>query len=103
MSEPVGVSRLMDLLSDARDVIRNEGLLLLINLTKANAAIQKIVAFENAFDLAMEIIAAEGMSRGHVIIEDCLHLILNLIRGNVSNQNFFRETRCACGRTLGTV
>lgn len=93
MSEPVGISRLMDLLSDARDVIRNEGLLLLINLTKANAAIQKIVAFENAFDLAMDIIKSEGMSQGHVIIEDCLQLILNLIRGNVSNQNFFREAR----------
>lgn len=93
MSEPVGVSRLMDLLSDQREVIRNEGLLLIINLTKSNANIQKIVAFENAFDRALEIIASEDYSKGHIIVEDCLRLILNLLRGNNSNQNFFRETR----------
>lgn len=47
---PMGVSKLMDLLVESREVVRNDALLLLINLTKANANIQKIVAFENAFD-----------------------------------------------------
>lgn len=94
MSEPVGVSRLMDLLSDPREIIRYEGLLLINNLTKANANIQKIVAFENAFERAMEIVATEDYSRGHVIVEDCLRLMHTLLKGNVSNQNFFRETRC---------
>ncbi|KAJ8953567.1 hypothetical protein NQ318_002987 [Aromia moschata] len=45
---PMGVSKLMDLLLENREVIRNDALLLLINLTKSNANIQKIVAFENA-------------------------------------------------------
>ncbi|EDO45455.1 predicted protein, partial [Nematostella vectensis] len=90
---PMGVSRLMDLLSDSREIIRNEGLLLLIQLTKSNAAIQKIVAFENAFDRLMEIIAEEGYSDGGVVVEDCLLLLQHLLKANVSNQNFFREGR----------
>jgi hypothetical protein len=46
---PVGIPRLIDLLDDQREIIRNEGLLLLISLTESNADIQKIVAFESAF------------------------------------------------------
>ncbi|CAB3986473.1 general vesicular transport factor p115-like, partial [Paramuricea clavata] len=88
---PMGVSRLMDLLSDSREIIRNEGLLLLTQLTKSNAAIQKIVAFENAFDRLIEIIAEEEFSDGGIVVEDCLLLMLSLLKSNVSNQNFFRE------------
>jgi len=40
----------MDLLSDSREVIRNDALLLLIKLTQGHTNIQKIVAFENAFE-----------------------------------------------------
>lgn len=47
---PQGVPKLMDLLSDNREVIRNDALLLLIQLTKGHTNIQKIVAFENAFE-----------------------------------------------------
>ncbi|XP_041042506.1 general vesicular transport factor p115 isoform X5 [Carcharodon carcharias] len=88
---PMGVSRMMDLLADSREVIRNDGLLLLQQLTKANAAIQKIVAFENAFERLLDIITEEGMSDGGIVVEDCLLLLLNLMRNNSSNQNFFKE------------
>ncbi|KAH0955835.1 hypothetical protein HN011_005197 [Eciton burchellii] len=88
---PMGVSKLMDLLSDSREVIRNNVLLLLIQLTKGNANIQKIVAFENAFDRIFDVIEQEGNADGGIIVEDCLLLMLNLLRGNVSNQNFFKE------------
>ena len=63
-----------------------EGLLLLISLTKANTDIQKIVAFENAFERLLSLIHEEGLSDGGIIVSDCLQLILNLLRGNVSNQ-----------------
>ncbi|XP_076627108.1 general vesicular transport factor p115 isoform X1 [Colletes latitarsis] len=88
---PMGVSKLMDLLSDTREVIRNDVLLLLIQLTKGNANIQKIVAFENAFDRIFDVIAQEGNAEGGIVVEDCLLLMLNLLRGNISNQNFFKE------------
>lgn len=88
---PMGVSRLMDLLADSREVIRNDGLLLLQQLTKGNTAIQKIVAFENAFERLLEIIIEEGSSDGGIVVEDCLLLLLNLLKNNSSNQNFFKE------------
>ncbi|XP_046405737.1 general vesicular transport factor p115 [Ischnura elegans] len=88
---PMGVSKLMDLLEDNREVIRNDALLLLIKLAKGNANIQKIVAFENAFDRIFDVINEEGYADGGVVVEDCLLLLLTLLRNNISNQNFFKE------------
>ncbi len=88
---PMGVSRLMDLLVDSREIIRNDALLLLIQLTKGNVNIQKIVAFENAFDKLYDVINEEGCSDGGIVVEDCLLLMLNLLKNNSSNQQFFKE------------
>jgi len=41
-----------------------KGLLLLQQLNKGNAAIQKIVAFENAFERLLDVIAEEGYTDG---------------------------------------
>merc|ERR1719220_2893298 len=87
----VGVSRLMDVLSETREVLRNDDLILLFKLTKGNANLQKIVAFENAFDKLFEIMEAEGWTDGGIFVEDCLRLLLNLLRNNPSNQTFFKE------------
>lgn len=88
---PMGVSKLMDLLLESREVIRNDALLLLTQLTKSNANIQKIVAFENAFDRLFDIIREEGYTDGGIVVEDCLLFMLNLLRNNTSNINFFKE------------
>lgn len=88
---PMGVSRLMDLLADSREIIRNDGVLLLQALTRNNGAIQKIVAFENAFERLLDIITEEGNSDGGIVVEDCLILLQNLLKNNNSNQNFFKE------------
>lgn len=88
---PMAVSRLMDLLVDGREVIRNDALLLLIELIKGNANIQKIVAFENAFDRLFDVIRDEGLSDGGIVVEDCLILMINLLKNNSSNQQFFKE------------
>ncbi|XP_014677417.1 PREDICTED: general vesicular transport factor p115-like [Priapulus caudatus] len=77
LTNPMGVSKLMDLLSDSREVIRNDTLLLLQKLTKGHANIQKIVAFENAFDRLLQIVSEEGNSDGGVIVEDCVLLLPN--------------------------
>lgn len=91
LTHPMGISRMMDLLLDPREVIRNDALLLLVFLTKSNANIQKIVAFENAFDRILEIVSNEGYSDGGVVVEDCLSILLNLLKMNTSNQNYFKE------------
>ena len=68
-------------------------MLLLIAITPASSDLQKLVAFENAFDRVFAIIDAEGsLSHGGVIVQDCLSLLANLLRLNTSNQSYFRET-----------
>ncbi|KAF8980053.1 hypothetical protein BGZ46_004681 [Entomortierella lignicola] len=84
LTSPMGMSRLMALLDDRREIIRNE----------SNADLQKIVAFENAFERLLAIIDDEGAIAGGIIVQDCLQLVQNLLRYNVSNQNYFRETSC---------
>ena len=91
LAHPMGVSRFMDLLADGREIVRNDAILLLVHLTRANANIQKIVAFENAFDRIFQIIAEEEYTDGGVVVEDCLIVLQNLLKNNTSNQNFFRE------------
>lgn len=72
-----------------------EGLLLLISLTPSSRELQKLVAFENAFDRILNLMNLEGaLTHGGVVIQDCLSLLANLLRFNVSNQSFFRETGC---------
>jgi len=63
-------------------------------LTANNQEIQKLVAFHNAFKALFDIIEAEGYTDGGIVVHDCLQLITNLMRNNISNQNYFRETNC---------
>ena len=70
-----------------------EGLLLLGALTPSSPDLQKLVAFEGAFDRVFGIIDAEGsLTHGGVTVQDCLSLLANLLRLNISNQSYFRET-----------
>jgi hypothetical protein len=92
---PLGISRLVAVLDDKRDAIRNEGLSLLTYLTPSSTELQKRVAFEDAFERIFNIIKSEGsLVHGDRIVEDCLILLANLLRFNVSNQSFFREAGC---------
>lgn len=92
---PLGISRLVAILDDRREAIRNEGITLLTYLTPSSTDIQKLVAFEDAFKKIFAIVAAEGsLLEGGQVIEDCLILLANLLRLNASNQTQFRETDC---------
>ena len=83
------------MLDDRREAVRNEALSLLTYLTPSSSELQKVVAFENVFDRIFNIIKLEGsLSQGDRIVEDCLILLANLLRLNISNQSFFRETGC---------
>lgn len=92
---PLGVSRLVAVLDDKREAARNEALLLLVALTPSSAELQKVVAFENAFDRIFALIDAEGsLTHGSMTVQDCLTLLANLLKLNVSNQSYFREIGC---------
>lgn len=90
---PVGTDRQLNrgmMLTQLLNVA--EGLLLLTALTSSSSDLQKIVAFENAFDRIFDIIEAEGsLTCGGIVVEDCLSLLANLLRFNISNQSYFRE------------
>ncbi|KAF2099558.1 intracellular protein transport protein-like protein [Rhizodiscina lignyota] len=95
LSAPLGTTRLVATLDDRRDAIRNAGLLLLIDLTQTSTELQKLVAFENAFERIFKLIELEGsLSQGGIVVQDCLSLLANLVRYNNSNQSLFRETGC---------
>ena len=96
LSAPLGISRLVGVLDDSRDAVRNAGLLLLVDLTGgANEDLRKIVAFEDVFGKVFALIRLEGgLAEAGITAQDCLSLLANLIRGSGSNQTMFRESGC---------
>jgi hypothetical protein len=96
LAAPLGVSRLVGVLDDGRDAVRNAGLLLLVDLTSgANEELRKIVAFEDVFGKTFALIQLEGgLAEAGITAQDCLSLLANLIRGSGSNQAMFRESGC---------
>ncbi|KAI0006412.1 arginine methyltransferase [Xylariaceae sp. FL0662B] len=91
-SAPLGISRLVAVLDDPREAVRNEALTFLTYLTPSSPEIQQLVVFSDVFARLFAIIAAEGsLSEGDRIVEDCLILLANLLRLNPSNQSIFRE------------
>ncbi|KAL2411315.1 Intracellular protein transport protein USO1 [Exophiala dermatitidis] len=91
-SAPLGVSRITGVLDDKREAVRNEALVLLVALTPTSAELQKVVAFENAFDRAFALIEGDGgLTHGSTTVQDCLSLLANLLNLNTSNQSYFRE------------
>ncbi|SMQ45365.1 unnamed protein product [Zymoseptoria tritici ST99CH_3D1] len=96
LSAPLGTSRLVGVLDDSRDAVRNAGLLLLVDLTSgANEELRKIVAFEDVFGKVFALIRLEGgLADAGITAQDCLSLLANLIKGSASNQTMFRESGC---------
>lgn len=90
------MSRLVGVLDDGRDAVRNAGLLLLVDLTSgANEELRKIVAFEDVFGKVFALIQMEGgLAEAGITAQDCLSLLANLVKGSASNQTMFKESGC---------
>lgn len=56
LAAPLGVNKLLDMLEDGREVIRNEAILLLLGLTRTSPDLQKIAAFQGAFPRLLHIV-----------------------------------------------
>ena len=66
---------------------------MLNDVTQGSIELQKLVAFENAFDRVFNLIQADGsLAHGDVVVQDCLSLLANLLHLNPANQSLFRET-----------
>lgn len=56
----MGISRLVDLLHEKREVIRNGVVLMLSELSRGKSALQQLLAYENTFQLLFVIINQES-------------------------------------------
>ncbi|KAF3044456.1 hypothetical protein E8E12_010824 [Didymella heteroderae] len=89
---PMGTSRLAAMLDDPRDMVRNEALAVLSDLTRASTELQKVFVFEDVFAKVFSMIHADGgLTQGGLVVQDCLSLLANLIRFNPSNQMYFMK------------
>jgi hypothetical protein len=70
----------------AGEMLRNETLLLLPQLTQGNTDLQKIVAFSGAFERWLRIVDGEGGVEGGIVVQDAMVGMGGLLRYNVSNQ-----------------
>lgn len=67
---------------------------MLIGLTRSNTEIQKIVTFQATFEKLLTVIEEQEGISGDIVVQDSLTLMHNLLRYNVSDQVYFRETSC---------
>ena len=68
--------------------------MLLIGLTRSNTEVQKIVTFQATFEKLLTIIEEQEGISGDIVVQDSLTLMHNLLKYNVSDQVYFRETSC---------
>ncbi|TDL16450.1 hypothetical protein BD410DRAFT_795388 [Rickenella mellea] len=95
LNAPAGPGSVLAVLEDKREILRNEGLVMLQSLVSQSPDIQKLLAFEGAFEKLFNVIRQENGVEGGLIVQDCLNCVDGLLRFNVSNQTFFRETQLA--------
>ncbi|KAI6114688.1 p115 like vesicle tethering protein [Pisolithus croceorrhizus] len=73
-------------------ILSVESIATIHSLTSQSPDIQKVLAFEGAFEKLFEIVTREGGIEGDVIVYDVLRCVDGLLRFNSSNQSYFRGT-----------
>ena len=85
LGQPAIVGRVMRLLEDKREIVRNEALLLLAELSKGNPELQNILAFQGAYEALLAIVEAEmseGAAGGAAVVHDCFRIMIGLLSRN---------------------
>merc|ERR1719410_1432211 len=88
------MNTLSELLNSPHEFIRNACVILLSHLSQNDPSIQKLIAFDGAFERVLSIIDAEDGVYGGVVVMDCLLLMERLLLNNESNQKYFVEIGC---------
>ncbi|KAF4563073.1 hypothetical protein EYR40_007208 [Pleurotus pulmonarius] len=89
----VGPGSVVAVLEDKREIIRNESLSMVQALISQSSDIQKVLAFEGAFERLFAIVTQEGGIEGGHVPQEALACIDGLLRFNSSNQSYFRESQ----------
>ncbi|KAG1836807.1 p115 like vesicle tethering protein [Suillus subalutaceus] len=92
LKAPAGATSIIAVLEDKREIIRNESIIMIQMLISQSPDIQKVLAFEGAFEKLFNTVTHEGGLEGGVISQDALRCVDSLLRYNSSNQSYFRET-----------
>jgi hypothetical protein len=87
-----GMMRLVDVLKDQREEVRNELLLLLVGLTRRSEQVQNFCAFNDVWGSLLAIMEEEAMAGA--IVHDCLQTIGNTLEGNNLTCKLFVSDRC---------
>ena len=94
LEQPATVAAVVKLLEDKREIVRNEVLLLLAQLSAHNASLQTILAFQGAFDQLIKIIEGElqsGESGAAAVVNDCFAIVSSLLSSSAAARRLFRE------------
>ncbi|KAG7091311.1 hypothetical protein E1B28_010356 [Marasmius oreades] len=92
LTAPSGSRSIIAVLEDKREIIRNEAIAVVKSLITQSADIQKVLAFEGAFEKLFNMVTQEGGVDGGAVTEEALICLDSFLRFNSSNQTYFRET-----------
>ncbi|EPT00454.1 hypothetical protein FOMPIDRAFT_1060413 [Fomitopsis schrenkii] len=92
LKAPVGPTSFVSVLEEKREIIRHEAIFVVQSLISQSPEIQKILAFEGAFERLFTIVTSEGGIEGGVVVHDALACIDGLLRYNQSNQSYLRNS-----------
>ncbi|KAF1779754.1 hypothetical protein GQ600_22304 [Phytophthora cactorum] len=91
-----GLRRLLEVVEDRREHIRDAALAVLGQLTGRDKNAQQFLAFEEGFARLFQIMEVEGLtetgaSPASSVIADCLQIVNNMVRDNSMTQTLFLE------------
>ncbi|CAA7260522.1 unnamed protein product [Cyclocybe aegerita] len=92
LTAPAGPGSIIAVLEDKREIIRIEAITMVQGLISQSPDIQKVLAFEGAFEKLFNTVTQEGGVDGGAVAQGALTCVDGLLRFNSSNQSYFRET-----------